>query len=137
MSGQYPNAFYRTSVKGFIYDENGNVLVVQEKGDKWSLPGGGMDHGETPLDALKRELMEELGITSDFSAKFIGIDTYFYKEKDAWLLLIMYELKFDGQYVFGLTDDVQAVEFVSPRYFEDKSPPYQQVINKWIKKSPH
>ncbi len=136
MSGQYPNAFYRVSVKGFIYDDNGNVLVVEEKGDKWSLPGGGMDHGETPLDALKRELVEELGITDAFTAEFVGIDTYFYQEKDAWLLWIMYELKFEGQYSYGLTDHVQAVEFVPPSYFEGKTLPYQQLINKWIKKSP-
>lgn len=42
----YPNAFYRVSVKALIKDDSGNILVVKENQDTWSLPGGGLDHGE-------------------------------------------------------------------------------------------
>jgi 8-oxo-dGTP diphosphatase len=46
---------------------DGNVLIGQRrKGDrhalKWEFPGGKLEHGETPRQALVRELREELAI---------------------------------------------------------------------------
>ena len=44
----------------------GRVLLVQRAVDpakgKWSLPGGYMDAGEMPQEALQRELCEEIGL---------------------------------------------------------------------------
>ena len=43
------------------------VLLIQRAVDpakgKWSLPGGYMDAGEMPQEALKRELQEEVGLS--------------------------------------------------------------------------
>jgi len=48
--------------------EGGDVLLVQfsERGfhtGSWSLPGGGLRHGESPRPALEREVQEECGVT--------------------------------------------------------------------------
>ena len=60
----YPSPFYRVVAKAFITNQAGHVLVVRESDEFWSLPGGGLEHGETAATCLKREIKEELGIGS-------------------------------------------------------------------------
>lgn len=49
----------------FIENEEGKFLMQKtskEKGYKYSSTGGHVDSGETPLQAIKREVKEEIGI---------------------------------------------------------------------------
>lgn len=55
--------YYRVSVKGIVIDEQGRILLVRESDGWWDMIGGGVDHGEEPLDALVREIKEETGLT--------------------------------------------------------------------------
>lgn len=52
---------------GILRDASGRVLLAQRPAGKhlaglWEFPGGKREPGETPLQALARELLEELGI---------------------------------------------------------------------------
>ena len=57
--------FKHFGVYGIII-ENNNIVLVKKNGGpydgKFDLPGGSIEFGETPLEALKRELKEEIGI---------------------------------------------------------------------------
>jgi 8-oxo-dGTP diphosphatase len=53
-----------------IIEENGKVLATQRSTAmsmplKWEFPGGKIEPGESPEDCLRRELIEELGISVD------------------------------------------------------------------------
>lgn len=52
-----------------IYDSEGNILLLRRAisddfcPDQWSLPGGKIENGEEPSDAVKREVAEETNLT--------------------------------------------------------------------------
>jgi 8-oxo-dGTP pyrophosphatase MutT (NUDIX family) len=55
----------REAVRGLVIDSESRVLLVRFEfpaGTRWALPGGGLDVGESHHEALRRELIEELGL---------------------------------------------------------------------------
>ena len=46
-----------------IFDEQDRVLLCHRRDmDAWNLPGGGVESGELPTDAVIREVLEETGL---------------------------------------------------------------------------
>ena len=43
---------------------DGKVLLVLGRGPVYMMPGGGVEPGESPAEAAKRELFEETGLTA-------------------------------------------------------------------------
>lgn len=51
------------SVTAIVFDADRRMLLVQHAEDGlWVAPGGGIDPGETPADAVVREMHEETGL---------------------------------------------------------------------------
>jgi 8-oxo-dGTP diphosphatase len=57
----------RIRVSAILRRDDRILLCRHEKGGKdyWLLPGGGVNSGESLVDALHRELLEEVGITDE------------------------------------------------------------------------
>lgn len=50
-----PNGYYRVSIKALILNEaREKFAVTLEDNGFWELPGGGLDHGESPAECLRR-----------------------------------------------------------------------------------
>lgn len=60
------SAHFRANVVAVVEDSAGRVLAF-ERSDvrgQWQLPQGGVDEGESPVEAAWRELEEETGLSS-------------------------------------------------------------------------
>lgn len=131
--GKYPSTIFRVSLKAVIRNERGELLCVKEQGSDWTLPGGGLDHGETIEEGLIRELREE--VSFDSAAKFIyvplGHDVLFVRSKNIWQLWVLFEVSFDRALKFDISRDTEAVAFMDPKIFKDSSDQAQKLIYKW------
>ena len=60
------------SAGGVVLNELGEVLVVSQHGNSWSLPKGHIEKGEDELEAARREIYEESGIKEVLPVKKLG-----------------------------------------------------------------
>ena len=84
---------------GIIVLNNQNQVFVGKRkdnpGDKWQMPQGGVDKGESYVDAMKRELLEE---TSIINIKILKeVDRIYEYELPDNLVGIIWKGKFRGQ----------------------------------------
>ena len=81
-------------VAGLII-RNGRLLIAQRPvgkhmAGKWEFPGGKIERGETPEQAIERELREELGITVRAGREYDAVH-HCYPEKE--ILLLFYRCR--------------------------------------------
>lgn len=73
----------RQKVRAVITDMRGRVLLIRPhsySSDDWTLAGGGIEHGETAEQAIKRELREELGLTKVTLRRLSVYNSFIYSD---------------------------------------------------------
>ena len=82
-------------VSAAVIFERGCVLLSQRKSGThlsgaWEFPGGKVETGEDPREALRRELREELGIEVTVG-EIVDVTFYRYEDVEKAILLLFFE----------------------------------------------
>lgn len=109
-------------VAALVRDEAGRVLLTQRRADQpmplyWELPGGKVEPGEAPVDALVRELAEELGC----GARVGRIDEVVFHAYDDFDLYMLV-------YACALVGEPRAVEVAALAWVEPAALPSYRVL---------
>jgi 8-oxo-dGTP diphosphatase len=120
-------------VIGFIQNPKAELLITRRSieshyGGYWELPGGKIEDGESPLDAIKRELREELDFQIDAAYGFAqlpgDIEFYLFHIKHPEMQPILKA----GQLAYAWIDVNQLSDYLFPpsnRLFFDSWLAYQ------------
>ena len=61
--GECTHSFRRNSARSIIITNGKIAMIHSKKYDYYKFPGGGIENGEDPFDAMIRETQEEAGLT--------------------------------------------------------------------------
>ena len=123
----YPSTIYRVVVKALITNEDGKILVVKENQDFWSLPGGGLEHGESAQDCLKREIREEIGVDNVEIGEIAYSTNVYLDRRDIWMTWIVYKAKINSSnFVFG--DGVTDAKYIDIKEIEESTDLLEKLI---------
>lgn len=90
-----------TTVVAAVIERDGRILIGQRRPDaphalKWEFPGGKVEPGESPSDALTRELKEELDLCPEIGAEITRYE-YQYPGRPPILLIFFKVDRFLGE----------------------------------------
>jgi phosphoglycolate phosphatase-like HAD superfamily hydrolase/ADP-ribose pyrophosphatase YjhB (NUDIX family) len=114
---QPPSPYPLATVGALIFDEAGRVLMIQTHkwSDRWGIPGGKIQYGETSEAALRREILEETALeVADI--RFVLVQDCissreFYRE--AHFVLLNYTCRVIGPTDVRLNEEAQSFRWVT------------------------
>jgi len=95
MSSDLP---YRPCVGIMLFNKDGQVFVgkrIDQTVEGWQMPQGGIDKGETPREAVLRELREEIG--TDKAEIIAEMDAWVTYDLPEHLIGVAFHGKYKGQ----------------------------------------
>ena len=125
-------------VYGLIIKENKILLIKKKTGPydgKLDLPGGSFEFGERPEETLKREFIEEAGLTITDIKEFITIDCYWItRNNDDMNSLANFYIVEICEHIIDATEKESKLVILEKTEIKDKLPlPYQkEAINLFL-----
>ena len=134
---------YRPNVAAVLQRADGRVLIGQRSDfpESWQFPQGGIDKGETAEDALRREVLEEVGIGPEeyTIAEQTGLHRYdfpfgqdrrgFHGQEQSYFLCRLHEKRAEEVDLSATCGEFQSVRWVAVQNFPvHLAPPMKQEV---------
>jgi 8-oxo-dGTP pyrophosphatase MutT (NUDIX family) len=126
---------FLVGVVGLVVDDQRRVLLLEHRfraPHKWGLPGGYIEHGESLVEALRRELLEELGQRLEVRPEILDVE---HNQRGRYLSMTLGAQAPDPA-AFRLSGEILKASWFAPEDLPEGTYPYHaQVIRRLIAES--
>jgi len=103
-----------------VIENDGDILFMQRKDDlanfpaKWVFPGGKVEPGEDAIEALVREIDEEVGIKRDFHVAFLDSYSFVRSEDESTAVGLVFLIKVNRRSISVEKSAFQDYQWIKP-----------------------
>ena len=125
---------YNTLAARAILVKNNKILLIKHSYiPEWHMVGGSIDKGETPVQALKRELLEELNIECLQEPKIFGVYYNNNKNGNDYKMIYVVEKWRQSKQIASHSSEILESRMFDPKKLpEDISPPTLRRMQEYI-----
>lgn len=130
----WAKGIYHQGVDVWIINSKKEILIQKRSSKKslepnvWAMTGGSVIKGENPLDTLKREVFEELGIKLNINK---AIKIQHYKTGNVWLDVYIVEQNINLDDIIMQEQEVSDIKFATFDEIEKLNQNNMFIKNRW------